>query len=255
MANLSKPKYVTNPLAIAGNFQPNPTLNRLVKFLNSVSGTDKVLMFVQYFSKIVIWSLYRTGKKSLAESFANLSSPIGDFRILLRYYGLLPLIQWMIHIEHNPPPTSLLLNIERVQNLSMIIYYPLEHIYWLASHKIIKLSESKINKIGIWSCRFWAAYVLLQFWHLATEWSLLKRKRRDIIKKVDEDEEEIRKQKRELKSEGERIFRETISSIGYLPLTVHWSIENSTFPEIGVGIFGTLAAFFQLTGAWKGTSS
>jgi hypothetical protein len=32
---------------------------------------------------------------------------------------------------------------------------------------------------------------------------------------------------------------------------VHWSIENSPFPDIGVGVFGTLAAFYQLVGAWK----
>ena len=41
MAILSKP---SNPLAIAGSFQPNPNLDRLVKYLNSVPGTDKVLM-------------------------------------------------------------------------------------------------------------------------------------------------------------------------------------------------------------------
>ncbi|CAG8448081.1 15564_t:CDS:2 [Acaulospora colombiana] len=160
----------------------------------------------------------------------------------------------MIHIEHHPPETPLLLNIERLQNLTMILYYPLEHIYWLAAHKVLNISESRMNRMGIWSCRFWAAYVLLQFWHLWLEWKLLKKRRRNMIKRVDRDEEEVKREKRELKAEGERIWRESIINVGYLPLTVHWSIENSMFPDVGVGVFGTLAAFYQLRGVWKATA-
>ena len=44
MAIISKPTRLSNPLAVAGNFQPNPNIDRLVKFLASVNGTDKVLM-------------------------------------------------------------------------------------------------------------------------------------------------------------------------------------------------------------------
>jgi len=126
----------------------------------------------------------------------------------------------MIHIEHHPPVTPLLLHIERIQNFTMILYYPFEHIWWLAYHKVINMSNARMNKIGIWSCRFWAAYVVLQLWHLAIEWSMHKRRKRDMIKKVDDDEEEIRKEKRALKAEGERIIRDTLINIGYLPLTV-----------------------------------
>ncbi|RIA95013.1 peroxisomal biogenesis factor 11 [Glomus cerebriforme] len=251
MAIISKPTRISNPLAVAGNFQPNPNIDRLVKFLNTVPGTDKILMFIQYFSKIVIWFFNRTGKESLAQRITNLSNPVSDFRILLRFYGLLPLIQWMIHIEHHPPVTPLLLHIERIQNFTMILYYPLEHIWWLAYHKIIDITDTRLNKIGIWSCRFWAAYVILQFWHLAIEWKLYKRQSRNIIKKVDGDEDEIRKEKRAIKAGRERIIRDTIVNIGYLPLTMHWSIENSSFPDIGVGIFGTLASVYQIIGAWR----
>ncbi|CAB4400881.1 hypothetical protein RhiirA1_497150 [Rhizophagus irregularis] len=245
---------LSNPLAVAGNFQPNPSIDRLVKFLNSVPGTDKILMFVQYYSKILIWFFNRIGKESWAQRIVNLNNPVTDFRIFLRFYGLLPLIQWMIHIEHHPPVSSLLLQIERIQNLTMIFYYPLEHIWWLANHEVISISEARMNKIGVWSCRFWAVHVILQFLHLAIEWKLYKRRSRDIIKKVDGDEDDIRKEKRQIKKAGERIIRDTIINIGYLPLTMHWSIENSSFPDIGVGIFGTLAAFYQLVGAWKATN-
>ncbi|CAG8798176.1 45731_t:CDS:2, partial [Gigaspora margarita] len=179
---------LSRPLALAGHFQPSPTLDRLVKFFNSVPSLDKLLALVQYFSKVLIWFLLRAGRTSLAERLNNLGVPVADLRILLR----------------------------------------------------------------IWSCRWWALYVALQFWHLASEWSILKRRRREL--RVDgEDVETVQKQKRELKAEGDRIFRETLINVGYFPLTLHWSIENSRFPDVGVGVFGTLAAFYELSHAWRAT--
>jgi hypothetical protein len=134
----------------------------------------------------------------------------------------------MIHIEHHPPVSSFLLQIERIQNFTMILYYPLEHTWWLAYHKIISISDERMNKIGVWGCRFWAAYVILQFLHLTIEWKLYKRRSRDVIKKVDGDEDDIRREKREIKKTGERIIRDTFINIGYLPLTVR-KLRNYAF--------------------------
>ncbi|CAG8540381.1 13541_t:CDS:2 [Ambispora leptoticha] len=261
MGNLSKPTRSLNPLGVAGLFEPSPFLDHLVKFLGTVSGTDKVFMFVQYYSKIVTWFLLRVGKKIAAEQITNLATPISDFRILLRYYGLLPLIQWMIHIEHNPPPTRYLLTIERLQNFANILYYPLEHMWWLGQHKVIPLADTTMNRIGLWSCRFWAIYVILQFLHLYEEWKLLKRRRNEIARKAvtssssssSSDSAEIEMEQKALRVNEEEIIRNAIVNVGYLPLTLHWSIENSSFPDIGVGIFGTLAAIYQFIAVWKST--
>lgn len=43
----------------------------------------------------------------------------------------------------------------------------------------------------------------------------------------------------------------TIINASYFPLTVHWSLEKSSFPDVGVGIFGTIAALAQINLAWK----
>jgi hypothetical protein len=37
----------------------------------------------------------------------------------------------------------------------------------------------------------------------------------------------------------------------YAPLTLHWSFEQSRFPEMGVGICGTIAAMAQLITTWN----
>lgn len=39
----------------------------------------------------------------------------------------------------------------------------------------------------------------------------------------------------------------------YFPLTVHWSLESSGFPDVGVGLFGTIAAVAQVYISWNAT--
>ncbi|KAI8916115.1 peroxisomal biogenesis factor 11 [Gorgonomyces haynaldii] len=220
-------------------------LDKLCRFLNSVRGTDKALMLVQYSSKIIIWHLQRLNKDSkLAVKVGNFSGPVSDFRILLRYYGLLPLVQWILYTEKNPSPNPLMQTIIRLQNVSNLIYYPLEHTYWLALHKVIDLSDETRDKIGMWSCRFWALYVVLYFYQLYEEYKDLKRKE---LKKLDD------KQIKQLKDEKENLVVNTVINAAYFPLTVHWSLEKSSFPDIGVGIFGTIASVFQIYAAWKST--
>lgn len=148
------------------------------------------LQFIQYWSKVLIWFIQRRappqvkGALGLAARIQNFAGPVSDFRILLRYYGLLPMVQYMNYIEYNPPATSLALNIERVQNWCNILYYPLEHVYWLAAHQVLPISEEKTNKIGIWSCRFWAAYVVLEFGRLAEQYRGLRDRETRLLKRI-----------------------------------------------------------------------
>ncbi|KAF9175669.1 hypothetical protein BGX21_010574 [Mortierella sp. AD011] len=252
-------------LALGKLFPQSKTLDHTVKFLSQVRGTDKTLMVIQYFSKIFIWYFIKRGRESTAKRISNLSGPISDFRILLRYYGLLPLIQWMQYVDNTPSPSSLLLTIDRLQNICNLIYYPLEHIYWLGAHEVIPISMEKTNSIAIWSCRFWAAYVVLQFVHLAEEYRLYKARLHSTqaqIKAADKkaketgepvDKTEYKSELAALRAEKKGIFINTLINTGYLPLTVHWSLENSGFPDVGVGIFGGIAAVAQFYVAWKST--
>ena len=116
---------------------------------------------VQYASKIINWHLRKLNPSStLATRISNFSSPVSDFRILLRYYGLVPLIQWILYSEAHPSPYPKIQFLTRAQNFVNFLYYPLEHAYWLGLHQVIPMKESTRDKIGMWSCRAWAAYVV-----------------------------------------------------------------------------------------------
>ncbi|KAI8989384.1 peroxisomal biogenesis factor 11 [Pilobolus umbonatus] len=264
---MTKKQETLNPLAIAKLLGPsNPKLDHLIRFLNSVRGTDKVLMFIQYWSKVIIWFLQRrspalqaVGKGvSLIQRIKNFSGPVSDFRILLRYYGLLPMVQYMNYIEYNPPQSKLALTIERLQNWSNIIYYPLEHIYWLGCHQVIPISQEKTDKIGMWSCRFWAAYVVLEYGRLFEQHRCLKEKETSLLKRIKSGDigvkEDPEAEMGEIKAERTTMIINACINTGYLPLTVHWSLERSSFPDVLVGVFGGFASVFQIYSAWKATA-
>ena len=113
----------------------------------------------------------------------------------------------------------------------MLIYYPLEHLYYFTSHSIlpprISPSPSVNAKVILWSCRAWAAYVVLQFLHLREDWKLLKLRERALKRNsgtpigVGEGSstfvEDI-----EVAQRKSAIWNEFLVNVGYLPLTLHW---------------------------------
>lgn len=110
----------------------------------------------------------------------------------------------MTTLERNPSPTRKLRTIERLQGWSMLGYYPLEHLYYLLSHDIIpeklalpsltafvpfirtrpstKYIPLQLGTLGLWSTRFWAAYVFLQLAHLREDEKLLRVRARTLAK-------------------------------------------------------------------------
>lgn len=147
------------------------------------------------------------------------------------YSGLLPIIQWLIALERSPPPTKYLHNVERLQGISMLIYYPLEHLYYFTSHSIlpprISPSPSVNAKVALWSCRAWAAYIVLQFLHLKEDWKLLKLRERVLKKNTGKttgvgETSSLSLEDIEVTQRKRAIWNELLVNVGYLPLTLHW---------------------------------
>ncbi|KAF8910563.1 hypothetical protein CPB84DRAFT_1672521 [Gymnopilus junonius] len=269
--------------AILGCFshlQPSETLDHLVRYLGTWSGSDKLFMVIQYALKLIAPSLHlrarlqhraglRTSPTSgAAQSCAKFDSLLGDSRTLWRIWGLLPIFQWLISLERTPPATRTLLTIERLQGWSMLAYYPLEHLYYLLSHGIIprkilspasffsskkKLIHLNPGKLSLWSCRFWAVYVVLHFAHLIEDRKLLKQRHNSIRKAKGTGL--TREEKMEMQQRWDAFWSEVVINLGYLPLTIHWSLEKGLFTsEIWVGVFGLIAGVASFRAGWKATA-
>ncbi|KAI8980027.1 hypothetical protein BD414DRAFT_420869 [Trametes punicea] len=267
---------------------PSETLDHLVRFLSTWSGSELNgrIQIIQYTAKLLVpflqWrarSQYDAGRRKIplstsAERLAKLGSIISDARMLFRIWGLLPIFQWMIAMERNPAPTRKLRTIERLQGWSMLAYYPLEHLYYLLSHSIIsdkltlpsitafipfvrtrpndKHIPLKLSTLGLWSTRFWAAYVVLQLAHLREDGRLLRMRERTLSKtktgaSVAEKEEISRRKK--------ALTNELIVNLAYLPLTIHWSTEKGIFEnDVWLNVCGLIAGIASWRSGWEATA-
>ncbi|KAF4571542.1 hypothetical protein EYR36_008882 [Pleurotus pulmonarius] len=264
------------------------TIDHLVRYLGSWSGSDYGCLhdakIIQYAVKVIVPLLelrariqHRAGLRakptsSAAASYSKLGGIIGDARTLWRIWGLLPIIQWLVSLERNPQPTRRLLNIERLQGWSMLAYYPLEHLYYLLSHSLIpstipsiksifssKAKPTKLdsNAIGMWSTRFWALYVFLQIAHLREDRKLLQARERAIIKakRGPGGTGITAAEKKELGDRWDAFWNEVVVNLGYLPLTVHWSLEKGFINnDFWVGVFGLVAGLASFRAGWRATA-
>lgn len=118
----------------------------------------------------------------------------------------------------------------------MLAYYPLEQLSYLGSHGIIPatiknplsfISKKKYvsldpTRLGIWSCRFWAFYVFLQFAHLREDRKLLELRRKALRKAKGTGL--TLEEKREIAQRSDAWWSEFLVNLGNLPLTIHWYV-------------------------------
>ncbi|BGP41396.1 hypothetical protein JCM10449v2_005374 [Rhodotorula kratochvilovae] len=251
---------------------PSPGLAHFNRVAGSQSGQDKLFMVYQYAAYIAVAVLNskRFGNKTrrdLALRVEKLRATISDARVLYRLFGIFPIIAWAQSLNDpaRQPKDKQLLTLQRLQAWSMLLYYPLEHIYYLAGKGIFKISPQRIGTIAIWSCRFWAAYVVLQIFHIRRSFQLLRASRSAILRSTRERvregsvapaaAEEEKAQLAALAKQEKDLKRDCWVQAGYLPLTAHWSLPNGLLPSnTWVGVCGTVAALAGLKGVWQATA-
>ncbi|WWC71443.1 uncharacterized protein I206_105399 [Kwoniella pini CBS 10737] len=281
-------------------------LSRLTKLTSTYSGLDASLMLVQYSSPLVIALLLRLaalkskfrsnkngqafGLVKLAEGWAKMGGSVGEARVVFRAFGLLPILTWLLSLHPNPLQSipKLVYSINKqglaafsspktlptLQALSLLLYYPLEHLTWLYSKGVIPLNAQRAAKAGLWSVRFWALYVLLDIYKLRQTYSsllqrtkLLRNSKPEIKEKEAEGYELSKSEQTPVQQSTEedkitmkgaltkdwKVWKNDVMiNAGYAPLTVHWSTPGGLWahPLIG-GSLGIMAAIGRLTAEWR----
>jgi hypothetical protein len=96
----------------------------------------------------------------------------------------------------------------------------------------------------------------LYFYQLLEEHKLLQVREKDIYLKRLKDlgsklQAQLVQEEKAIQEEKRSLLYSTVINAAYFPLTLHWSMETSSLPDVGVGVFGTIAAITQLVTAWK----
>jgi hypothetical protein len=117
----------------------------------------------------------------------------------------------------------------------MLGYYPFEHLCYLRIHDVIpekvaspasllnpavKPFHLDTNVLSLWSCRFWASYVILQFAHLREDRKLLQLQQRTLRKGKGGTLTATEKQ--DLQRRWDAYWSGLLVNTCNLPLALHW---------------------------------
>lgn len=239
-------------------FRPSQFLDRLVKWLNHLVGTDQLIMLIQYtlevvthhmdsntpFKLMVILNKYlpffshphvklASSPSPLSTRLKSLSLKLADTRILLRLHGIIPTYQWFLSTHYSPPSDPTLATVAKLQTYANLCYFPLENAAYLGMHDILPMSKRTETDLWLWSSRFWAAHVALEFVRL---W------RERVIKSKGKGKEKME----EREAWDKRWWGSLIMNLAYAPQTVHWSVEGGVFSDIHIAYCGVIAALASI---------
>ncbi|KAL1596391.1 hypothetical protein SLS60_009037 [Paraconiothyrium brasiliense] len=207
----------------------------------------------------------------VAASSRALAALIADFRIFVRMWGIAGLYMWARGLWHSPlateagPKEKLVRRITWAQIASLVLFQVLENGAYLASKGVLT-SEGWSGERGkrkeiawwIWSSRFWASHVALEIVRVG----VLKYygDGEDVSRKVKEtvgDGEKEGKLLIEEKKRERRVWwRDAVSNVAYMPMTLHWSVEEEKgfLSDWGVGLLGAIAGGSLFVDAWEQTA-
>lgn len=205
-----------------------------------------------------------TGTKALA-------AVIGDFRIFVRMWGLAGLYMWARGLWHAPlgkeagAKEMVVRRITWAQIVSLVLFQVLENGAYLASKGVLtsdawsgEAGKRKEGAWWVWSSRFWAAHVALELVRVGVlryygDGEPASPTEKDIVG----DGEKEGKLLMEQKTRERRVWwRDAVSNVAYMPMTLHWSVEEERgfLSDWGVGLLGAIAGGSLLLDAWKQTA-
>jgi len=247
-------------------------LDQIVQYLSSWKGTDNFLEILSNVLKIAIPILnlgaqlqHRAGFRksevsSVGERLAKFTPLIGDSRMLFRFWGILPIIQWLLSHSKYPPATSRLLKLERWQIFTMLAYFPTEQLYYLRVHDIIpsaitlpvvgKTVTLNAKKLLQASSRFYLAYIILEFFRLKERSGLLYAKQK-ALNKTNANNVEANAEKAELENNW-NVHKLTAAYNAFrLPGALHWSLESGiALNDVTGAVLGLAASLITFSSLW-----
>ncbi|KAJ4352079.1 uncharacterized protein N0V89_007425 [Didymosphaeria variabile] len=204
----------------------------------------------------------------VATSSRALAAMIADFRIFVRMWGLAGLYMWARGLWHSPLAQEAGLK-ERVvrritwtQIASLVLFQMLENGAYLASKGVLtseawsgEKGKRKETACWIWSSRFWAAHVALEIVRVSLKYyeGGEDEGRKEIVCDGEKEGKLLIEQK---KRERRVWWRDAVSNVAYMPMTLHWSVEEEKgfLSDWGVGLLGAIAGGSLFIDAWKQTA-
>ncbi|OLL26189.1 hypothetical protein NEOLI_003578 [Neolecta irregularis DAH-3] len=236
--------------------QQNGDVDRLHAILSNTSSLDKILILIQYGSKLMNATVFKPQTLSTSTAVLthdtslflqkfiisvkesaihvkldNLSAKMGDIRVFLRLWGLLGMYKHGVRLSQDPPRDPIVRMISKVQWVIDTIYCPLEATAYLSSHKILGAKPLTQAKLHLLCCRIFVVHIIFE----AVKMFRIRQLSNGVVDKA--------------------WWDGLISNVAYLPMALHWSnVGGIGLSESMVAVLGTIVGCIEVNKLWHKTT-
>ncbi|KAI0841749.1 hypothetical protein F5Y06DRAFT_260360 [Hypoxylon sp. FL0890] len=231
-------------LALAASLPPSATLVFTAKALPS-HGVARIL--------------------ELAKRLRAFSTMLTDARTFLRLWGLLNMYFWLRRLvlarrqrAEDKKQGIKAKKEDKIENAiswlqlsTCIVFQALENGAYLSSKGVLGWAPSTQRKASLWSARFWATFVGVEVGRLFYESH--KRGLRPREEKFAGGKTAQQVQAEEM--EWNDSWKKSVArNLAWMPLTVHWSMEQGLLGEMAVGALASIPGVIQMRDLWRRTA-
>ncbi|XP_042339625.1 peroxisomal membrane protein 11C [Plectropomus leopardus] len=224
-----------------------PSVESLVRLLESYRGRDKVIRTVCYGSQLVGGVLSRkeetdVSSQRLGKRLLLFSAQLSHCRTVLRLFDDLSMLAYSHSYGFGGGEEDAGVRwISVLTNVADQLYYPCEHIAWAADAELIKV---KSDKWWLLSTVLWGTSLLLGILRSLRVLLLLKKK----LKRCERDGGGSSRSQLHRQMQGEALS--ILSSMADLSNAIHWMppgfLWAGRFPNWLVGLMGTISSLIGL---------
>jgi len=218
------------------------------------------MMTAQYSAKLLaLFTLlrakvqYRAGKRvkpiSLTANGLRLfASQLSLARRVSGFWGIIAIIKGLSALERKRPLSRTQLNLQRLQGISMLAFYPLDYLSFFSSPPAPLLrgvSATTSRKAQLWSVRAWGIFVGLQIACLMADWR--DQTSKSIKEGEDGDYAAIKTRKR-------TIVYQLLANVSRLPVILNWSVVGGIYSnELWTDLLSFISAVAAFSAGWEAT--
>ncbi|XP_031162867.1 peroxisomal membrane protein 11C [Sander lucioperca] len=224
-----------------------PSVESLVRLLESYRGRDKVIRTVCYGSQLVGGVLSRKAETDvsshrLGKRLLLFSAQLSHCRTVLRLFDDLSMLAYSHSYGFGGREEDMGVRwISVLTNVADQLYYPCEHIAWAADAELIKV---KSDKWWLFGTVLWGTSLLLGILRSLRVLLLLKKK----LKRYESDGAGLSRSQLRRQMRGEVLS--ILSSMADLSNAIHWMppgfLWAGQFPNWLVGLMGTISSLIGL---------
>ncbi|KAI2626633.1 hypothetical protein GGR54DRAFT_478492 [Hypoxylon sp. NC1633] len=217
----------------------------------------------------------------LARRLRALSGLMSDARTFLRLWGLLNMYFWLRRLvvrwrsksiskaqgekgevgvvrKEDEDDDAVETAISWFQLATCVVFQGLENVAYLSSKGVLGWSGQAQRRAGLWSARFWAAFVAAEVGRLFYESGKRGRRSREArfggAGEVGTTTKTVAQVQAE-EAEWTAAWRKSVvRNLAWAPLTVHWSLERGLVGDMAVGALASVPGVIQMRDLWKRTA-